>query len=506
MQNFKTFDFGEIKRRTIVWGTALIVLILALSTAFLSPWKVLAVTVGVIFIFVSFLKPKYTVLFLAFYIPLEPFLLKFVPDEVYIYARYFSEGLIYILLLSVGLKLLTRSKKIISTPIDLPLFLFIIVALASLVINLVPPSIGVLGLRQILRFIVLFYVATYLNLSKDFIKKILWVILAVLLFECLIGLGQAFIGGPADEFLIPSERRFVAGIQLTTGTTQFWEEGQRIFATMGRYDQLGTFLCFFLLILAAILYESKTPNKKIYWILFLIGIPTLILTYSRASWFGFILGIFLIGVIFKKDRKLLIIFLLLLAFILSYLAYTGIVVHYLIDVPQQTVMERFFEAFSYERWRGEYYGLGRLYFIVKTVTNVFPHYPLFGAGPGQYGGGAVAALHNKTVYNEVGIPFGAWGTEGYIDNNWMSLLGETGLFGIISYIAMFVMLFRYSKKVYKKSEDSGTRVLALGFLACILAVSFQAFLGTYLEVRTLAFYFWLFAAFVVTLGYKEKIS
>ena len=500
------FDFGGIKRRTIIWGTILAILILTVATAFLSPWKVLAVIVGVVFIFVSFVKPEYCVLFLAFYFPLEPFLLKFVPDEVYVYVRYFSEGLIYILLLSVGFRLLSRSKKIISTPIDLPLFLFIIVAVASLIINLVEPMTGFLGLRQILRFIVLFYVIVYLNLPKGYIKKIILIILAIFVLQGILGIGQAIIGAPADEFLLPSERRSIGGVQLTTGTIQFWESGQRIFATMGRYDQLGTFLCFFMLILAAILYESKSVDKKIYWMIFLLGIPALILTYSRASWFGFILGIFLISVIFKRDKKVLIVFLLILSFIVSYLAYSGIVVRYLIDVPRQTVMERFFEAFSYERWRGEYYGLGRLYFVINTPTVVIKNSPLFGVGPGQYGGGAAAALHNTTAYNKLGLPFGVFGTEGFIDNNWMSLLGETGILGLSLYIWMFVALFIYSMRVFRKSEDSGTRALALGFMGCILAVAFQSFLGTYLEVRTLAFYFWLFAAFIVTLGYREKIA
>jgi len=496
---------GDLSKNTIIWLTVILAVVLALGISFLSAWKVLLAVVGLVFITVSFTRPKYAVLFLAVYIPLEPFLLKFVPDEIYVYARYFSEGLIYILLLSVIFKLLSRDKKIISTPIDLPLVLFIIVAIAALVINLVPPFTGILGLRQILRFILFFYVIVYLNLPKEFIKKIIFAILIVLFFQSIIGISQAIIGGPADELLLPSERRFLGDIQLTTGTTQFWEAGSRIFATMGRYDQLGTFVAFFMLILVGLLYESKNGNRRAYWVLLLLSIPTLVLTNSRASWFGFLFGFLLISLIMKKDKRVLTVFVLVLAFILSYLIYTGIAVQYLIEYPGQSITERFFESFSYERWRGEYYGFGRLYFIVKTPLVVVKNYPIFGVGPGQYGGGAAAALHNTSVYGKLGLPFGIYGSEGYIDNNWFSLWGETGTLGFILYIWIFIALFIYSLKVFRHSKDPFTKSLALGFLGCLLAVTLQAFLATYLEVRTLALYLWMVGGFVVILGEREKI-
>jgi len=499
------FNFVGLNRQTIVWITIILSLVLSMAIAFLSPWKVLLVAIGLFFIFVSFSRPKYAVLFLAVYVPLEPFILKFIPDEIYVFARYFSESLIYILLASVIFKLLKREKRIVSTPIDLPFILFIIVALSSLVINLVPPFVGILGLRQILRFILFFYIIVYLNLDKKFIKKILFAVFIIFLLESVIGISQAIIGGPADEFLIPTQRIFLGDIQLTTGTNQFWQAGSRIFATMGRYDQLGTFVAFFMLILVGFLYEFKNGRRNYFWFLLALGIPTLVLTNSRASWFGFLFGFLLISLLLKKDKKVLILLIVILALIVGYLIYTGIAVQYLVEYPGQSITERFFEAFSYERWRGEYYGFGRLYFIVKTPMVVVKNYPIFGAGPGQYGGGAAAALHNTSVYGKLGLPFGIYGSEGYIDNNWFSLWGETGTLGLILYVWIFAALFTYALKVFRKTKDPFIKGLALGFLGCILAVAFQAFLATYLEVRTLALYLWMVAGFVVILGGRENI-
>ncbi len=474
--------------------------------ALLSPWKAFAVVVSLVVVVLAFYRPEHIILFLVVYTPLEPFLLKFVSDDVYIYARYFSEGLIYVLLASVAVRLILREKKPTPTPLDLPFIFFLLVAVTSLILNLVPPVIGVLGLRQIIRFILLFFLTVYLAPEDMFIRRVTKVMFGVVVFEGLLGLMQAIIGGPLDQFLIPSEVRFYESIQLTSGTNQFWSPGTRVFATMGRFDQLGTFLSFFFLLASGLIYSIKSRVEKRTLIgVILVAFPAFVLTLSRASWFGWLLGFLLIGAVLMKDTRIRIGIAAVVAIALLYVGYSGLRVSYLTDYPQQTVVERFFEAFSYERWRGEYYGLGRLYWIVQTPLVVVRSSPLFGVGPGQYGGGAAAALRNTRVYEKLNLPFGVYGTDGYIDNNWFSLWGETGTLGLIFYIWMIVALFRMSLRTWREAHDPYVRGLALGFCGCVLAIAFQASLATYLEVRTLALYLWLYGAFIYVLARREKV-
>src|SRR3989338_8868789 len=63
-----------------------------------SPLKAFAAVVTLIVIALAFARPESTIMLLVVYSPFEPFLLKFAGDEIYVYARYFSEGLIYVLL------------------------------------------------------------------------------------------------------------------------------------------------------------------------------------------------------------------------------------------------------------------------------------------------------------------------------------------------------------------------------------------------------------------------
>lgn len=191
----------------------------------------------------------------------------------------------------------------------------------------------------------------------------------------------------------------------------------------------------------------------------------------------------------------------------SALAFSGIQ-RTLADVPRQSLTERFFEAFSYERFRGEYFGLGRVFWIVHTPTTVVPHSivsALFGWGPASFGGGAVAALHNTRAYDTVGLPFGVYGTEGYVDNNWMSLWGETGTLGFAFYLWLYVALLVLAVRLAKHATSPFGRALGAAYVGVSIAVAVNASLATFLEIRTLAPYLWVFAGCMVVVANREHV-
>jgi O-antigen ligase len=499
------YRFSEERTRWLIAGLfALLAAFVALQSV-LSPLLLLAAVVAVLFLVMTVRQPLATLAFLSVYLPFEPFLLKFMPDELYVFARYFSEGLIYVLALVVLWRVLTGKTKPIQTPLGLPFVLFLIVLAASSLVNFVPPSIAILGIRQIIRFILVFFIAAYLSPSKAFVTRLTQVMIAIVALESVLALAQAVIGGPLDSFLLPSDTRTIGDITLTAGTNEFWDPGSRVFATLGRYDQLGSFLYFFMLIGVGMLYERihKTSPRELPWIV-LIALPALVLTYSRASWFGFLFGLIFLGLYLYRDKRIawgLAAFALVAG---AYLGLSGLNVSLVTEAPGQTLAERFYETFSEARWRGEYYGLGRVYWYVQTPLTVIPSAPLFGVGPGQYGGGAAAALHNSTAYDRLGLPFGVYGTDGYIDDSWFSLWGETGTIGLFLFLWMYVALFVFAVRTWRKHDDPFMRSLAGGFAAIMIGVAFNAFLSTLFEIRTLAFYLWMYGGFLVALAGGRK--
>ena len=500
------FKFRNAYERKVFLIVGSSTVVLAAVAVFTSPLKVLAVIITLIAIALSITRPYMVVVALALWTPFEPFLLKFVPDELYVYARYFPEALIYLMAGLVTVHVLLERRKLPTTPIDLPFILFMVAVIASAFLNLVSPSIALLGVRQIIRYIIYYYAVVYLAPPKTRIRQTVLILFAIAAFESLLGIIQAALGGSLDAFLLPSEMKFYESIQLTAGVQQFWAPGQRVFATMGRYDQLGTYLAFFGLIALGLIYEAKKRvEHKWLGALMLVILPALVLTYSRSSWFGFLLGFLVIGLWVKRDRRVAIAIIAFIAIAVSFFFYEGVIVRYLVDVPEQSITERFYEAFSLESIKGEYYGLGRLYWWVNTPLVVVRASPFFGVGPGQFGGGAAAALHNTSAYDKLGLPFGLYGTDGQIDCNWMSLWGETGTVGLIFYLAMMIVVARTSYAVYKKSEDPWSRGVALGMLGAESSVAFQALFGSYLEVRTLALFLWFIAALVAVLAKREEL-
>ncbi len=484
----------------------LVLLVGVFFVVFFSPFKAFIAILGCLFLLCACIRPHWLILFLAVLIPLEPFVLKFVSSDMYIFARYASEMMVYALFLSACFRLRSHFLELKKSSVVFALvFLFfsIFISLALNVSTLL--EVSILGTRQIVRFVLLFFVAFVFLKDRIWIRRFFILMFSLVLFESILGISQALSHGSLDSFLLPSGPKFFNEYQLTTGTNQFWEEGQRIFATLGRYDQLGTFLTFFLLFGLAFLYEHKNVRmKRVMLALFVCVVPALILTYSRASWFGFFLGLFVIAVFLKKDRRILIGCAVVFSIVGAYMVYTGIIVPKLIDAPRQTVTERFFEAFSFERWRGEYYGLGRLFFVVHTPPAILSHAPLFGLGPGTFGGGAATALHYTKQYDLIHLPFGIWGTEGFVDNNWLSLFGEIGIVGFTAYWIVFFFLFKESYVLWKYGRDDTERALGLGYMGVLCAVSFQAFLATYLEMRTLAVYFWLCGGMIARLAVENK--
>ena len=136
--------------------------VLSLLLMVFSPFVVLGVALAIAVVGLVFVRPESGVVMLLAYTPFEPFLLKFVPDDVYVYARYASEMVIYVLIASLAWRYLARRMKVPLTPIDLPFVMLLLVAMTSIVINAVPALSAVLGVRQIIRFILLFFAVVYL--------------------------------------------------------------------------------------------------------------------------------------------------------------------------------------------------------------------------------------------------------------------------------------------------------------------------------------------------------
>ena len=126
--------------------------------------------------------------------------------------------------------------------------------------------------------------------------------------------------------------------------------------------------------------------------------------------------------------------------------------------------------------------------------------PLWGVGPGNYGGGAAAALLNTEVYNRLRLPFGIQDIYGQIDNSWFSIWGEFGTSGLIFWAGMFVMIIKTAKNIYKNSNDGFARLWSAGMISATVGIMVLGFFGPYFEFRSLMFYYWTGVGVLLSTG------
>lgn len=85
-----------------------------------------------------------------------------------------------------------------------------------------------------------------------------------------------------------------------------------------------------------------------------------------------------------------------------------------------------------------------------------------------------------------------------VDNNYLRMLGETGLLGTLSFIAIFVILGIYIKKVLVSVDSKLVRSFVLGFSAGVIGLFLNATLIDVFEASKIAFTLWILAG--VTAG------
>jgi O-antigen ligase len=214
---------------------------------------------------------------------------------------------------------------------------------------------------------------------------------------------------------------------------------------------------------------------------------------SRASWLGFTFGIITIGWFLYKDKKVLYIFGILAVLLAGYLvgfAWARGNLSAITEQPRQTLAERIFESVSLKAWQESYEGYGRIFFIINTPRIVVWSSPFWGVGPGNYGGGAAAALLNAAAYDRLRLPFGIQNIYGQIDNSWFSVWGEYGTLGFIFWAGIFFMIIKTAKNIYKSSSDGFSKMWAGGVVGATIGIMIVAFFGPYFEFRSLMFYYW----------------
>lgn len=78
-----------------------------------------------------------------------------------------------------------------------------------------------------------------------------------------------------------------------------------------------------------------------------------------------------------------------------------------------------------------------------------------------------------------------------VDNNYLRILGEVGLFGFASYLSIFLIAMLYTKKILPNVDSPVVKSFILGLMAGVFGLSLNALLIDVFEASKIAFVLWL---------------
>jgi O-antigen ligase len=384
-------------------------------------------------------------------------------------AHFLSEGM----LLTVGLTLTVQAARrgtlraAIWHPSSAFTLAFGLAALASAVVNGVPPVQAVAGAAFTLDAVAFFYLARMVGFDVR---------------QTLIAIG-AFIGLMALAALV------------ALGQAVLTPELFGLYALQGRFGEIYRLASFFgdpnvfaaLLSAAAPFVLFGAPGLRTrrgrWWALALAALLVLALwlSFSRGGWLGAVVGFGLAAAIL--DRRALAIGVLL-----------GVATFALAWVMPRDLLGGAGERPDLVRstWgRVDTIGGGRdlrILFVINSIPMVIDHAAL-GVGPGMYGG-AAADIFGTDVYAEYDTDeLFINPAQRTVDNFWLHLLGETGVIGLIAFAGTVAApLLGVVRGAL--AAQWGRRVLLSGIAAAVIALSVNGLTTMLLEANSVAFLFW----------------
>lgn len=182
-------------------------------------------------------------------------------------------------------------------------------------------------------------------------------------------------------------------------------------------------------------------NKKMYLFSCALNLISLGLTFSRSAWLGAFLAFTFLLFFYKRE--------------ILYLIPGFGSVSLLIPAVRSRIAATFSQNYLWDSFLD-----GRLWALSNGIYLFKKHF-LLGTGPGSYGGELVIRSASP-VYLE-GIQNGY--TALYLtDNQYLEILVQTGVLGILSFLGFFVAIFSLLMGKFKKKKD----IIFLGAMASLL--------------------------------------
>ncbi len=468
---------------------------------------------------------KYALAAVLLAIPLYPkFPFIFVPGT-YVAIRLEDFLIAAILLFWIVTQVVHRKLKLPGGVIGKGILLYFAVGLLStlsaiFVTHTVVPHIGLLHFLRRIEYMALFFVAaSYLKEEKGikfYIEAILWVIVCVLLY----GLGQMYLNYPV---ISTQNEEFSKGVALHL------TPGARLSSTFAGHYDLSAYLVIVMPLLVC-MWTTKTEK----WLRFagLLGFVggfwLLMMSASRISFPAYLVSITVTLILIKQKRWILpigLVSVLLMATTTElasrYLRTADVYLSQLskiIQSPRKSPVEPPYQLAISPTPEPEE-------IITLPITNTTPLVKVTPiptptkrikrkpkSTPTPYIPPVIIEERSTEIRLQASWPRAIrafkknpiLGT-GYssitlaTDNDYLRLIGETGVLGTAAFLLIFVAIFFKSIKLLKEPTNSEKRIFGMGIIGSIIGILLNASFIDVLEASKVAIPFWIWAGFLAAL-------
>lgn len=365
------------------------------------------------------------------------------------------DELFIIVFLFISFCLLVKNKIKLPT-YSIYLFIFYFCVIISGLNSSVPYAVSIEGMRSIIVPTIIFFI-TYIHLKVDKKpEKVQFFISICCLFLGLIGVFQ-----------------YVMGFNMPVGWVDIDYEAliirTRAYSIIGSPNFLAGYLLFGIGSSLSMLLISKKFIKRTLWLSILILLTiSLALTFTRGAFIALGISTAFMAVISGPLILLLLVF-------------GGVASYYVAP----SLVNRILYLFSPEYITKSLTAGGRLYRWLMALEHLKENL-LLGSGPGTFGGGPA-------------IKYGFF--QGIsVDNYFLKIFAETGLIGGISFLLLFLNLFRYGIYGYFNNKNNNLKYLSFGGLISIIAFFLHNGVENLWDAPGLVILFSMISALLVYIG------
>ncbi len=393
-----------------------------------------------------------------------------------------AEVLIIIGLMFYALKLVDKENiKFIYSPLNIPLFSFIIIFILSLLwsnaifVSLMELPLFLMG--PCLYFIIIN------NIHRE--QQINRILTILLIIGSLFGIyGILQYNGIDFNFWARNVGRF------------------QVFGLFGNVNYFAEYLIVPLPIAVSLFLVSQNKFKRI---LLLIGIVamgvSLTFTFTRGSYIGFGVALIFMSILFlisrgknfiKNNKK---IFIIILAVV--------IIITFLFVVPTPlnksgTVISKIKNRISLTQLTQSSSIKRRIATWKFTILMIKDH-PLIGSGIGTYRYNTLryqaeffAQGENRSLY--------PYGFADKAHNEYLQLWAEFGIIGLGIFIWFIISYFKYGLRILKNQKNYYSQGIIIGLMGSVVAVLIDGLFGFPLHLPATIVLFWLSIGLTITMG------